>query len=130
MDIVYFSRESAEHPSLPGITPEEVPVEPEAPAELHICPECKNNNVYPIEWEELARKNEYQWRLYLRCPDCEWRNQGEYSEEAVARLDDALNYRTERLLTALQRLARLNMKNDVESLSAAIRDGHIQPMDF
>src|SRR3990167_6964945 len=71
IEIVYFSRSETEHPPLPvAVSPKEVPVEPEAPAELHICPECRTDNVYPIAWEESIKNNEYRWQLDLRCPNC------------------------------------------------------------
>ena len=37
--------------------------------DLHICPECGSDLVYPTDW---APASERHWQVALRCPECEW----------------------------------------------------------
>lgn len=95
--------------------------------DLHVCPECAGELVYPVGWEERRGDS---WEITLRCPDCEWWHTGEYGDEAVERFDDALNDGTEDLLASLRTFARANMEDDVERLVEAIQADLILPMDF
>lgn len=94
---------------------------------LHVCPECDGDLVYPVSWEEAS---EDSWRLERRCPNCEWRHEGEYGDEDLAAFDDALNEGTETLLITLRDTTRANMEASVERLIDAIKLDLIQPMDF
>jgi hypothetical protein len=96
-------------------------------ADLHICPECASDLVYPVGWEERRGDS---WEIVLRCPNCEWWHTDEYHDDQVERFDDALNDGTEELLANLRTFARANMEEDVERLVEAIHSGLIQPMDF
>jgi hypothetical protein len=98
----------------------------EAP-ELHICPSCDGDLVYPVAWEE---RDEDSWSIERRCPNCEWRHVGEFGQDEVEVFDDALNDGTEDLLVTLRNFARANMEADVERLIAAIHEDLIEPMDF
>jgi hypothetical protein len=95
--------------------------------ELHVCPACESELVYPVSWEERAGD---AWRIERRCPNCEWRHSGEFSQDEVELFDDALNDGTEDLLVSLRNFARSNMEADVERLIDAIRWDRIEPMDF
>jgi hypothetical protein len=95
--------------------------------ELHVCPSCDSDLVYPVSWEERAGD---AWRIERRCPNCEWRHTGEFSQDDVELFDDALNDGTEDLLVSLRNFARANMEADVERLIDAIRWDRIEPMDF
>jgi hypothetical protein len=97
------------------------------PADLHICPECAADLVYPVEWEE--HKGD-RWRLSRRCPSCEWSGTGEFDQASVDRFDDVLSEGTEALLTNLRSMVRANMEEDVERMIAAINDDLILPIDF
>ena len=35
---------------------------------LHICPDCESDLVYPTSWEEHAGDG---WRIERRCPNCQ-----------------------------------------------------------
>ena len=96
-------------------------------AELHVCPECAGDLVYPIEWEEHTGD---RWRLSRRCPSCEWVGTGEFAQDAVDRFDDILSEGTEALLTSLRAMVRTNMEEDVERLISAIQADQILPIDF
>lgn len=95
--------------------------------DLHVCPECAGDLVYPVGWEE--RRGD-AWEIPFRCHDCEWWHTAEYNDDDVERFDDALNDGTEDLLASLRTFARANMEEDVERLVEAIRADLILPMDF
>jgi len=95
--------------------------------DLHVCPECTGELVYPVEWEEHMGD---RWRLSRRCPSCEWIGTGEFDQAAVDRFDDVLSEGTEALLTSLRSMVRTNMEEDVERIIAAINADQILPIDF
>ena len=95
--------------------------------ELHICPSCESDLVYPVTWEERSGD---AWSIERRCPNCEWRHVGDFDQEDVELFDDALNDGTEELLVTLRNFARSNMEADVERLIDAIHLDLIEPMDF
>lgn len=95
--------------------------------ELHVCPSCESDLVYPVSWEE---REDDSWSIERRCPNCEWRQVGRFSQDEVEVFDDALNDGTEDLLITLRNFARANMEADVERLIAAIHGDLIEPMDF
>lgn len=95
--------------------------------DLHVCPSCECDLVYPVSWEERSGDS---WRIERRCPNCEWRQTGDHSQDEVELFDDALNDGTEDLLVSLRNFARSNMEADVERLIDALRTDRIEPMDF
>ncbi len=135
IEIVYFS-EPAESGAEPvgGIVdlhdddaPLDVLLDDEVGTELHLCPSCASDLVYPVSWEERSGD---AWRIERRCPNCEWRHVGEFDQDDVELFDDALNDGTEDLLVSLRTFARSNMEADIERLIEAINGDRIQPMDF
>ena len=98
-----------------------------AAPELHVCPDCASDLVYPVAWEEADRAS---WEVSLRCPNCEWSTTGVYGEDAIQRFDETLDRGTEALVTDLRQLTRANMEEDVERFVLAISHGHILPEDF
>lgn len=99
----------------------------EVPADLHVCPSCESELVYPVSWEERSGD---AWKIERRCPNCEWWHVGEFSQDEVEQFDDVLNDGTEGLLVSLRDFARANMEADVERLIDAIHRDRIEPMDF
>jgi hypothetical protein len=95
--------------------------------DLHICPSCSSDLVYPTDW---APASERHWQVALRCPECEWNGGGRYSQEAVDRLDEALDQGTESVLDDLNMLVRANMEDQISRFVAALDAGHILPEDF
>ena len=91
------------------------------------CVNCESDLVYPIAWEE--RKGDL-WYVETRCPDCECYVSREATQDEVEEFGDTLNEGTEELLIELRNLSRQNMESDVELLISAIRNDHIEPMDF
>lgn len=131
IEIVYFPTASGKSPvSMGGVqsSGNTVPLHEEYESlELHICPRCESDLVYPLTWAELK---DDKWRIERRCPNCEWRHVGEFTQDEVEPFDDVLNDGTEDLLINLRSFARANMESDVEWLADAIRTGLIEPMDF
>lgn len=99
----------------------------EGKTNLHVCPDCESDLVYPTSWQEREGDG---WRIDRRCPNCEWRHAGEFDHEDIERFDDALNDGTEDLLATLRSFARSNMEADVERFIEAIQLDLIEPMDF
>lgn len=94
---------------------------------LHVCESCDGGLVYPVSWEERSGD---RWRIERRCPNCEWRHEGEFHQDEVEVFDDVLNEGTEALLSSLRTFARSNMEEDVELLISALQRDLIEPMDF
>jgi hypothetical protein len=97
------------------------------PDDLHVCPSCACELVYPTDWAPSA---EHRWSVELRCPDCEWTGGGTYAQDVVDRFDEALDCGTEAILADLQALARANMEDEVERFVSALDSGLILPEDF
>jgi hypothetical protein len=95
--------------------------------DLHVCPECEREIVYPVEWEEASATH---WEVMLRCPNCEWTTVGLYNQETVDRFDEALDLGTEALVRDLKRLTKANMEEEIERFSQALESDAIWPMDF
>jgi hypothetical protein len=106
---------------------------PAAPAvdhlldDLHICPECDRDLVYPVEWEESS---DTHWEVLLRCPNCEWTEVGQFDQATVDRFDEQLDIGTEIVLRDLKRLERANMEDEIERFVLALRADAILPEDF
>jgi hypothetical protein len=98
-----------------------------AATDLHLCPDCACDLVYPVAWEEA---DDSSWEVSLRCPNCEWTETGVFGEEAIQRFDETLDRGTEALVTDLRQLTRANMEEDVERFTLAITAGHVLPEDF
>ena len=95
--------------------------------DLHVCPECDKQLVYPVEWEEASPTH---WEVQLRCPNCEWQTVGLYDQDTVDRFDEELDHGTEALVRDLKRLTRANMEEEVERFASALASDAIWPMDF
>jgi len=95
--------------------------------ELHICPECSSDLVYPVAWEQADRG---RWEVSLRCPNCEWDVTDVFEEDAIQHFDETLDRGTEALVADLRQLTRANMEEDVERFVVAIAAGHVLPEDF
>jgi hypothetical protein len=102
-------------------------VAPRNEDDLHVCPSCNSDLVYPTDW---APASERHWQVALRCPECEWNGGGCYRQEIVDRLDEALDRGTESVLDDLTVLIRANMEDQIERFSAALEADQILPEDF
>lgn len=98
-----------------------------AQRELHRCPECAGDLVYPIAWEQSGDKH---WEVSLRCPNCEWAVTDLFEDSVIQDFDEILDRGTESLVEDLRQLSRANMEEDVERFAGALAAGHVLPEDF
>ena len=135
IEVVYF-----DHQTTPSAAPPPVertlPAEPKrskrkAPAkerrELHVCPTCESHLVYPTHWEEADDRS---WLVSLRCPNCEWGEEGVFAQGACDRFDDELERGTDALARDYRRLVTANLAEEIERFSHALEVDGILPMDF
>jgi hypothetical protein len=95
--------------------------------DLHVCPKCDRDLVYPVEWEEASPTH---WEVLLRCPNCEWSEVDVFDQETVDRFDLELDRGTEHVLKDLRRLVQANMEEEIQRFVAALDSDAIWPMDF
>src|SRR6188508_1239221 len=69
--------------------------------DLHICLDCSSELVYPTEWDEAGPEN---WRVSLRCPNCEWSVTGIFTQDVVDDFDERLDEGTEQVVSDLKQL--------------------------
>src|SRR5690242_19831513 len=117
IEVVYFEPMAAE--SAPQAAP--------LVDDLHICPECDRDLVYPVEWEEVSPTH---WEVLLRCPNCEWTEVDTFDQPTVDRFDEKLDIGTEILIRDLKRLEQANMEDEVERFVRALGADAILPEDF
>jgi len=99
----------------------------EAVGELHLCPNCNSDLVYPIDWSPADSR---AWNVDLRCPECEWRGNGVHDQDVVDRFDEELDRGTEQLIRDLSMLTRANMEEEVNRFVTALHAGWVIPEDF
>jgi hypothetical protein len=95
--------------------------------ELHECPSCECDLVYPVEWEEVSPTH---WEVLLRCPNCEWNEVGTFDQPTVDRFDKRLDTGTETLIGDLRRLQQASMEEEIVRFARALDAGAILPEDF
>jgi hypothetical protein len=103
------------------------PATPTKPVELHVCQECASELVYPTDW---APAEGQKWAVYLRCPECEWRGEGVYAQDAVDRFDEVLDEGSQAVLDDLTKLQHSNMEEDIERFVDALERDLLLPEDF
>jgi hypothetical protein len=119
IEVVYFDAQVA--------PPESETIVSSPKKDLHVCPECERELVYPVEWEEASPT---QWEVLLRCPNCEWTHLGVFDQSIVDRFDEELDRGTECLIEDLSRLTQANMEDEIERFASALNSNAIWPMDF
>jgi DNA replicative helicase MCM subunit Mcm2 (Cdc46/Mcm family) len=95
---------------------------------LHVCSECQSELVQPVAWEQTAKPSE--WRLWRRCPECEWYGDGVHTESEVDDFDEQLDFGTRELADELRALEQSNMQEAVTGFVAALHEDLILPEDF
>jgi hypothetical protein len=119
IEVVYFEAPAGEATAgIPGN---------DAIRDLHMCPGCDRDLVYPVEWEEISPTH---WEVLLRCPNCEWREIDTFDQPTVDRFDEKLDVGTDILLRDLKRLERANMEEEIERFARALNADAILPEDF
>src|SRR5512146_1159694 len=97
-------------------------------AGLHICPACKSELVQPTCWEQAEERG--QWRLWRRCPECEWQCNGVHGEREIDAYDENLDLGTLALSEVLKALEQENMRYIVETFTTALGVDLITADDF
>lgn len=115
IEVLYFGDQAAEATAVPTAQ------------RLHVCGECGSSLVYPTDWQEAG--SDY-WEVELRCPNCEWRGSGVFSQEVVESFDDELDRGIDVLLSDYRALVNSNMEDEVERFAKALDAGAILPADF
>jgi len=95
---------------------------------LHVCPACGSTLVQPTRWEQTASRG--HWRLWRRCPECEWRADGVHGEREIDAYDERLDSGTEVLTGELEELERESMRQLSEAFSTALAADLITADDF
>jgi DNA-directed RNA polymerase subunit RPC12/RpoP len=95
---------------------------------LHVCPECGSKLVQPTRWEQTASRG--HWRLWRRCPECEWRADGIYGEREIDAYDEVLDDGTEAVASKLEDLERERMVKLTEAFATALAADLITADDF
>jgi hypothetical protein len=95
---------------------------------LHVCPTCDSHLVQPTCWEQTSKEG--QWRIWRRCPECEWHTDGVHGEPEIDDFDEQLDSGTRELADGLRSLERANMEHVVETFAAALAADLIGPDDF
>jgi hypothetical protein len=117
--VVYFDSRAAPDESEPVVS--------SPGSDLHSCPDCERELVYPVEWQEASPT---QWEVLLRCPNCEWTHLGVFDQAVVDRFDEELDHGTDCLIEDLARLTQANMEDEIERFASALASDAIWPMDF
>jgi hypothetical protein len=95
---------------------------------LHICPRCGSGLVQPTCWEQASDRT--RWRVWRRCPECEWTANGIHGEVEIDAFDEQLDDGAHALADELRSLEQANMGAMVEAFLIALADDLIGPDDF
>ncbi|HEX5593175.1 MAG TPA: hypothetical protein VFX35_07495 [Solirubrobacterales bacterium] len=95
---------------------------------LHVCPECSSKLVQPTAWER--EESPGRWRVWRRCPECEWAGGGVHGEDAIDAFDEQLDLGSRELADELRTLEHANMSEMAESFIRAIDSDLITADDF
>ena len=128
IEVVYFEHPAAAPPA-EAIAPAPAPA-PEPLVEerdLHVCPGCDSNLVYPVQWEEA---DESHWQITLRCPNCERTEEGVWGQEQCDGFDDELERGTDALTRDYKRLMTANLAEEIDRFAKALEVDGILPADF
>jgi hypothetical protein len=100
----------------------------EIAAGLHVCPRCDSVLVQPTRWEQAEDRT--HWRLWRRCPECEWHSDAVHGEVEIDAFDEELDLGTQALAGELREMERENMEYVAETLGAALDADLITADDF
>ncbi len=95
---------------------------------LHVCPQCASQLVQPTCWEQAEDRG--HWRLWRRCPDCGWGDDGVHAEAEIDAFDEELDFGTRALNDVLRALERENMQHVAKTFAAALDADLITAEDF
>ena len=98
------------------------------PLGLHVCPRCASPLVQPTCWEQAGDRG--HWRLWRRCPECEWQQDEVHGEAEIDAFDEELDAGTSRLSEALKEIEHENMQYVADTFAAALAADLITADDF
>jgi hypothetical protein len=127
IEVVYFDHPAATPPAASSVPAPAPAPAPGKPRELHVCPECESGLVYPMQWEEA---DEAHWHITLRCPNCEWSEDGIFDQPQCDLFDDELERGTDALTRDYKRLMTANLAEEIDRFAAALGSDAILPEDF
>ena len=96
---------------------------------LHVCPDCGSRLVQPTSWEQ-EEEDRTHWRVWRRCPECEWAGDGVHNEVAIDAYDEQLDLGAHELADELRALEHANMSEMAEAFITALQRDLIGPGDF
>lgn len=91
------------------------------------CPYCGSGFVQPQGWKELPGGD---FKLKLRCPECQTRTSGRFEQERVAAYDAALVSGRQAILDSYEAMVRRNMEELIFRFRFALEHDLIGPEDF
>ncbi len=100
----------------------------QASADLHICPRCGSALVQPTCWERADDRD--RWRVWRRCPECEWSCEEVHDVVAIDAYDEQLDLGAHELATELRALEQANMSEMADAFAVALRNELITADDF
>lgn len=127
IEVVYFESLAQEMPPPEPVRESAPQALPGTDVDLHVCPDCTSDLVYPIAWEEA---DESHWSISLRCPNCEWDQDGVYPQDQCDRFDDELERGTDALTRDYKRLMTANLAEEIERFAHALEVDAVLPEDF
>ncbi|HET7454826.1 MAG TPA: hypothetical protein VFJ76_04840 [Solirubrobacterales bacterium] len=95
---------------------------------LHVCPACGSKLVQPLAWQQEGSRG--CWRVWRRCPECEWTGEAVHDEVAIDAYDEQLDQGSHELAGELRALEHANMSEMAESFIRAIDSDLITADDF
>jgi hypothetical protein len=95
---------------------------------LHVCARCGSGLVQPTRWEQTDSRGE--WRLWRRCPECEWSGEGVFGERQIDAYDEALDDGAEAIAGALAELERESMRRLADAFTTALEADLLSADDF
>jgi hypothetical protein len=95
---------------------------------LHVCPDCGSRLVQPTCWEQAGDRG--HWRLWRRCPECEWHCDSVHNEREIDAYDQELDNGTHILAEVLKGLERENMQRAAHAFATALQADLITAEDF
>jgi hypothetical protein len=96
--------------------------------QLHVCPECGSCLVQPTCWEQAGDRT--HWRVWRRCPECEWFCQGVHGEVEIDAFDEQLDLGAHELADELKALEHSNMADMADAFVVALAADLIGADDF
>ena len=130
IEVVYFEHPAAAPPADAAAQAQTAaPSEQQKVAErdLHVCTSCSSSLVYPVQWEEA---DESHWHITLRCPNCEWSEDGVFGQQQCDSFDDELERGTDALTRDYKRLMTANLSEEIDRFAKALEVDGILPADF